>query len=278
MRNPLRAAICLALVAFLPRVARAQSDAPVGVRATGMGGAFVAVADDASAVYWNPAGLAQAAYVSMVIDRNQVSTAEDVPYPRDGSGLLIALGTPPLGLTYYRTSLTRRVAVGSVTQIESLVAHHIGATLVQSIGDIFAVGATVKFVRGIAAAVDEPHILALDQIDDVDGHGSSKFDADLGVMATHGRFKAGLSVRNLFEPSFEAAGGGSAIELQRRVRAGVSFQVTQVLRIAADSDLTRADVGDDRWRDAAIGGEARFRAGPALRGGLHWNTAGGTQA
>lgn len=31
----------------------------VGARATGMGGAFVALADDATAAYWNPAGLGQ---------------------------------------------------------------------------------------------------------------------------------------------------------------------------------------------------------------------------
>src|SRR4029453_5176655 len=31
---------------------------PVGTRAQGMAGAFVAVADDATATYWNPAGLA----------------------------------------------------------------------------------------------------------------------------------------------------------------------------------------------------------------------------
>ena len=39
--------------------------AGVGVRAMGMGGAFVGVADDYTAVYWNPAGLAQ-------IDRREV--------------------------------------------------------------------------------------------------------------------------------------------------------------------------------------------------------------
>ncbi|MFI5370309.1 MAG: hypothetical protein ACHQ52_02040 [Candidatus Eisenbacteria bacterium] len=44
-----------------PRAARAtpSSQVPVGVRAIGMGGAFSAVADDASALFWNPAGLAR---------------------------------------------------------------------------------------------------------------------------------------------------------------------------------------------------------------------------
>src|SRR5687768_8826049 len=32
-------------------------DLPVGPRATGMGSAFVSVADDPTAMYWNPAGL-----------------------------------------------------------------------------------------------------------------------------------------------------------------------------------------------------------------------------
>src|SRR5271163_2692007 len=31
----------------------------IGPRAIGMGGAFTAIADDASAAYWNPAGLSQ---------------------------------------------------------------------------------------------------------------------------------------------------------------------------------------------------------------------------
>ncbi|MBI5208588.1 MAG: UPF0164 family protein [Elusimicrobia bacterium] len=36
-----------------------ESYHPVGARATALGGAFTAIADDATAVYWNPAGLAQ---------------------------------------------------------------------------------------------------------------------------------------------------------------------------------------------------------------------------
>ena len=40
--------------------ADAQTFSHFGARATGMGGAYVAVADDATSVYWNPAGLAVA--------------------------------------------------------------------------------------------------------------------------------------------------------------------------------------------------------------------------
>ena len=40
-----------------PWTVRAQGVEAVGIRALGMGGAFVGVADDASATYWNPAGL-----------------------------------------------------------------------------------------------------------------------------------------------------------------------------------------------------------------------------
>lgn len=40
----------------------AQTFGQIGERAQGMGGAFVAIADDASAIYWNLAGLATGAY------------------------------------------------------------------------------------------------------------------------------------------------------------------------------------------------------------------------
>src|SRR5215213_6797560 len=75
--------------------AHAQADPPVGVRAAGMGGAFTAVADDGSAVFWNPAGLATGSFFSLIVDRNTLDTR---------SATLIALGTPPLGLSYYRTA------------------------------------------------------------------------------------------------------------------------------------------------------------------------------
>lgn len=70
MRRPaLLSLLCLALPLALPWRARADSDqhyadAVVGERAAGMGGAFVALADEASGAYYNPAGI--------VVDRSAI--------------------------------------------------------------------------------------------------------------------------------------------------------------------------------------------------------------
>src|SRR5690242_5273284 len=48
----------LVCVLAWPAVAGAQTIETVGERAMGMGGAFVAVADDSTATWWNPAALA----------------------------------------------------------------------------------------------------------------------------------------------------------------------------------------------------------------------------
>ena len=39
----------------------------LGTRAMGMGGAFTAVADDESAFYWNPAGITQIRFISVML-------------------------------------------------------------------------------------------------------------------------------------------------------------------------------------------------------------------
>ena len=66
MKNKLVASALISVLLFGLHVeTNAQSEAGVlfllispGVRADGMGEAFVAVADDASAIYWNSGGLA----------------------------------------------------------------------------------------------------------------------------------------------------------------------------------------------------------------------------
>lgn len=233
------------LLAVTPS-ASAQSDTPVGVRAAGMGGAFTAVADDGSAAVWNPAGFASGSFFSLVIDANVLDRQR---------GALIALGTPPLGLSYYRTAIA-----AEKNGRNTLVAHHAGVTLVQSLGGHLAVGTTLKLVHGIASPAGSAAI------------STNKFDADLGVMSTGSLAQVGLSVRNLLQPEFRTSGGGP-IRLDRQVRAGVSVHLRQTVTVAGDVDLTSATTPLGKWRDVALGVEAHPAPKAWLRGGVHWNAA-----
>ena len=58
----------IAVACALARPASAQIYETVGIRAQGMAGAFVAVADDSTATWWNPAGLATGAYFSGIVE------------------------------------------------------------------------------------------------------------------------------------------------------------------------------------------------------------------
>src|SRR5687768_6471416 len=154
------AVFALLLPLALPLSVHAQTFGGVGTRAQGMAGAFVAVADDASAVYWNPGGLARGAYFSLLVDGG---TSESTPEGRrlagKESGWILALGTPALGLSYYRLRMTAVNASGGNPDpfaLNSLVTHHAGVTLVQSLTDGIAVGVTGKLIRGLAAEADAP--------------------------------------------------------------------------------------------------------------------------
>src|SRR5688572_18945412 len=95
-------ALALFLLLTRPLPLIAQTFGGVGSRAEGMGGAFVAVADDASAVYWNPAGIATGATFDL-----QVSKGNE-------SGVFIGAALPVLGASYYKTrDMTGLVTVSS---------------------------------------------------------------------------------------------------------------------------------------------------------------------
>ncbi len=269
------------------RDALAQDYEALGSRALGMGGAFVAVADDASAVYWNPAGLATGRFFSVVFDASSVSVDDDGTSASKLGTTLAAVGTPPLGLAYYRlTSTAARVTTGPGddpslgSTVARLRTSHVGVTLVQTLLDGLHLGGTLKYVRGDAAGglVAGRPGAAVDAAPTLAHAGTGAFDLDLGLMADFRRVRAGLAVRNVLTPEFRT-GDGETLALDRQVRAGVAVLASDSLIVAADADLRRGvdPVGDSRH--VAVGLEQRaWRNRLGLRAGMRASTVGPSRA
>lgn len=69
MKRTILLVSCLILGFTTPIFGDSFTDIQVGARPQGMGGAFVAVADDANALYWNPAGIIQNSFIEITFMR-----------------------------------------------------------------------------------------------------------------------------------------------------------------------------------------------------------------
>lgn len=277
------------VAAFTSSVAQAQTFDAVGIRAQGMGGAFVAVADDATAVYWNPGAMATVGLFSAAVERNDGPLgrpgfdADGRPFGgalglQDQAGTLIGVGVPPLGLAYYRLRSTG--FAGSLAADRpagrgvSLTTDHVAVNLLQSLADGVHVGATLRAVRGAAAAgftEGGDAEAVFDAARALPTRASWDFDVDAGVLVARGRWRAGLTARNLAAASFLTP-GGDELALPRQVRAGAAFQPGAATTVAVDADLTRTETEIGRVRRLAVGLEQVVAPRLTLRGGLHLNT------
>ena len=220
-----------------------------------MAGAFVAVADDATAVYWNPAGLATGHFLSVLVDRSAAEQrgagARQAPAVT-GSGTIAALSTNEVAFSYYRLR---------VDGARSLLTHNVAITGAQFAFPGVSFGTSLRYVRGAAGGPAGGGL-----------RGRHAFDIDVGAMIGNDTLRVGLVARNLRRPSLETPGGGG-VRLARRVRAGLALRTVAGLLLAADLDLTRArpDAPGGVRRNAAAGAEHWFGQWLGVRGGARVN-------
>ncbi len=152
MTTVVRGLMAAFLVVVCAAPAAAQMYELVGTRAQGMGGAFVAVADDATATWWNPAGLATGATISARLGHGRTIWRRRIRGRRvrrgSASTIGFALTTPALGFSYYRLRMSEMQPLSSngagtsVRQEEgaagiglrTFALNQFGATFGQSLG------------------------------------------------------------------------------------------------------------------------------------------------
>ena len=292
------AAVALAVGVAVPTMAAAQTGP--GARSAGMAGAFTAVADDASAVYWNPSGLATGSFVSGVIDSGVRSQVPDAPQNVGGqrdSGGMVAFAATALGFAYYRqnavvagpletaaSTVSSREEVGRTVQ--ALTTSVVGVSLVQSLGEHLIVGATPKWLKGSvrqARTTTRDVREAIDTAASLDGPSESTFDVDASVMLQANRFRLGVAGHNLTTPSFAVDRTRARVDLDRQVRIGAAWGsgwtgISRVI-VAVDSDLTTQRSPNGDRRDLAVGVETWWKQQRfGVRSGVSRSTVGEARA
>lgn len=126
----------------------------IGARATSLAGAFGAMADDASALYWNPAGIAVNPRFTVLFSYNDLYGDFDVNHYF--AGVTLPVGDGALGFSALTLAsgdiprTTEEYPEGGDPQFGSTFSWNstaLGASYARQITDRLSVGATLKFIQ-----------------------------------------------------------------------------------------------------------------------------------
>jgi hypothetical protein len=271
-------------------------DITPGARANGIGESFTAVADDATASYWNPAGLAfkEEGTREITLQHSQwlPQLADDLYYEFLGYAQhLEGWGGVGGNITFMSMGEQQEIEAGSTEPIGTFYTYGISADAAfgTEVAPGLAVGLGLKFIYD--------HLYYKEN-----GKGSS-FAADLGVLyhapeQSFGNISLGATVSNL-GPNMSYGGNSENNPLPRKLKLGVAYvpfedELTSLL-IAADytkllveiDDGISEEVKDNKWGTGAefwyynllalragyvhdTEGESTI-SGVSFGAGLHWN-------
>ena len=243
--------LALVLAAAGARAAETAAflDVGVGARGIGMGGAYTALADDSSAVYWNPAGLARLEKREVSVSHAELGlgTREDFLAYAHPTGR----GTIAAAMTYLsQGAIGGRDVTGRPTgDFQASDAAFAGAYGVKT--DYADLGASVKYLRSHIASSEAQGVAA-----------------DLGARRSFdgvgpGKLVVGAALRNM--------GPGLKYENQRndlplRLAGGAAYSFSPGRTLAFEVQSAPRGGG----ADGGFGGELKVMEGALLR--LGWST------
>lgn len=170
----------------------------VGGRAVGLGEAFVAIANDASALYWNPAGAVQFEKNQVVF--SHVNWPVDVKHEFFGYvhhlGLFNAIGFSITALhtdDFEETTEFQPFGTGNYVTFGDIA---LGLTFARKMTDRFSVGVTVKYVDETLAELHARNVLIDFGTYYWTGFGSSRFAVSVSNFGTNMRPSGSLTRRD----------------------------------------------------------------------------------
>ncbi|MBN2564389.1 MAG: PorV/PorQ family protein [Candidatus Eisenbacteria bacterium] len=224
-----------------------------GARPAGMGDAFVSIAGDATACWWNPAGLAfmDSEYNVSLLHSQLVPDWEDVYYEYaayaqkvEGLG---TIGGSLIYLTYGEQYATREDSpevVGKFRSYEVIPSAAYGA----SIGDHIGIGINVKWIYVSLAP-------AAYTIEGIEGSGTS-FAADMGVLwrLMDGRWNVGAAVQNV-GPRIGYIDEEQSDPLPRNLKVGTSYMLAsdEMNQLTVAADYNKSLVLVEKIADQTLG-------------------------
>jgi len=219
----------------------------IGARALAMGGAFVAVADDATAVCWNPAGLAQLADTRLA---GMSTDLYGLGITHQYVGAVTSFANLGIGLGWERAAIDGQVVDGtgglgaSFTWTEQAIV----GSLATNVMDIAMAGANVKYYMADSGLGDT----------------ASGFGFDLGLLVSLGdMFVIGVNAMDLAGSSIGWDGGATDV-ISGVYKAGLAMNLVEdMLTLAADVDFEGTSLGDTH-----VGVEFNVIDELALRGGV----------
>ena len=219
----------------------------IGARALAMGGAFVAVCDDATAMIWNPAGLAQ-------LDDTRLAGMSTDLYgwgiTHQFVGATTSFANLGIGLGWERASIDGQLVEvggglgGAFTWVESAIIGSLAANVM----DVAMAGANVKYYMADSGV----------------GDSANGFGFDLGLLVSLGdMFVIGVNAKDLAGSTIEWDGGATDI-ISGLYKAGLAMKLADdKFVLAADVDFDGASLGDTHF-----GVEFKVIDELALRGGV----------
>ncbi|MFA6438787.1 MAG: PorV/PorQ family protein [Bacteriovoracaceae bacterium] len=248
-----------------------------GARGLSMGGAFVAIVDDPSAMYWNPAGIADITKGAFVADHTQ--WLADIQYNYVAAAISLGdIGT--LGVSFTASNIGE-MQVTTIDNPEGNGESFSVSNIALSIGyaikltDRFSIGFNPKFVYQQIWKMSASAVAI-----DIGMKYDTPFDGViLGMSITNFGTKMqmeGISTSVLFDPDPSTTGNYGKIPanitmeewaLPLNFKVGIAYKVftneTNKLILAVD-----ASHPNDNYESVNIGGEYVFNDFLALRGGF----------